>query len=82
MSKTFPQESSEAFLNLKRSALPRTKKTSPACFDRVVWKALRQKDIVSFGFLKKKLFGTLPPHLNKPMGFITKLLEIQFKDSP
>jgi len=26
MSKTFPQESSEAFLNLKKSALPRTKK--------------------------------------------------------
>jgi len=26
MSKTFPQESSEAFFNLKQSALPRTKK--------------------------------------------------------
>jgi len=26
MRKTFPQESSEAFLNLKKSALPRTKK--------------------------------------------------------
>jgi len=26
MSKTFPQESSEAFLNLKNSALPRTKR--------------------------------------------------------
>ena len=69
MSKTFPQESSEAFFNLK-SALPRTK-TSPACFTRVLWKALRKKDMVSFGFPKKKLFGTLPPILNKPKGFIT-----------
>jgi len=38
--------------------------------------------MVSFGFSKKKLFGTLPPLLNKPMGFITKRLEKQFKDSP
>jgi len=50
MSKTSPQESSEAFLNLKKSALPRTKKTSPACFTRVLWKSLRKKDMVSFGF--------------------------------
>ena len=35
-----------------------------------------------FGFAKKKLFGTLPPLFNKPMGFITKLLEKQFKESP
>jgi len=38
--------------------------------------------MVSFGFSKKKLFGTLPPLLNKPMGFITKLLVKQYKDSP
>jgi len=31
--------------------------------------------MVSFGFSKKKLFGTLPPLLNKRMGFMTKLLE-------
>jgi len=31
--------------------------------------------MVSFGFSNKKLFGTLPPLLNKPIGFITKLLE-------
>jgi len=82
MSKTFPQESSETFLKLKKSALRRTKKTSPACFNRVLWKALQKKDMVSFGFSKKKLFGTLPPLLNKHMGFITKLMEKQFKDSP
>jgi len=28
--------------------------------------------MVLFGFSKKKLFGTLPPVLNKPTGFITK----------
>jgi len=37
MSKTSPQESSEAFLNLKKSALPRTKKLHqrvlPECFE-------------------------------------------------
>jgi len=38
--------------------------------------------MVLFGFSKNKLFATLPPLLNKPMGFITKLLEKQFKDSP
>ena len=70
MSKTFPQESSEAFFNLKKSALPRTKKNFTSAF-RVLWKALRKKYMVSFGFSKKKLFGTLPPVLNKPMGFIT-----------
>jgi len=75
MSKTFPQEGSEAFLNLKKAALCRTKKTSLPCFNRVLLKALRKKDMVLFGFSKKKLFGTLPPLLNKPLGFITKLLE-------
>jgi len=34
-----------------------------------------------FGFSKKKLFGTLPPLFNKPMDFITKLLEKQFAGS-
>jgi len=43
MSKTFPQESSEGFLNLKKSALHRTKKTSPAFFNRVLWTTLRKK---------------------------------------
>jgi len=32
MSKTFPQESSEAFLNLKKSALRRTKKNFTSVF--------------------------------------------------
>jgi len=35
--------------------------------------------MVLFGFSKKKLFGTLPLLLNKPMGFITKLLEESLK---
>jgi len=38
--------------------------------------------MVLFDFSKKKLFGILPPLLNKPLGVITKLLEKQFKDSP
>jgi len=37
------QKSSEAFLNLKKSALRRARKTSPACFNRVLWKVLRKK---------------------------------------
>jgi len=32
MSKTFPQESYEAFFNLKKSALPRTKKNFTSVF--------------------------------------------------
>jgi len=51
------------------------KKLHSACFNRVLWKLLRKKDMVLFGFSKKKLFGALPPLLNKPLGFITKLLE-------
>jgi len=43
MSKTFPQEGSEAFLNLKKSALRRARKTSPACFNRVLWKHFAKK---------------------------------------
>jgi len=54
MSKTFPQESFEAFLNLKKTALPRTKKTSPACFNRVLWKALRKKRHGFIWLLKKE----------------------------
>jgi len=37
--------------------------------------------MVLFGFSKKKLFGTPQPLLNKPMGFITKLMEKQLKVS-
>jgi len=43
MSKTFPQESSETFLNLKSLHYAQQKKTSPACFNRALWKALRKK---------------------------------------
>jgi len=38
--------------------------------------------MVLFGFTKNELFGTLPLLFNKAMGFITKLLEKQFKDGP
>jgi len=77
MTKTFHQESSEAFLNLKKSALRKTKKIH----QRVLTDCF-EKHFEKFCFSKKKLFGTLPPLLNKPMVFITKLLEKQFKDSP
>jgi len=82
MSKTFPQESSETFLNLKKSAFRRTKKLHQRVLTECFEKHFKKKDMVSFGFSKKKLFGTLPPLLNKPMGFITKLMEKRFKDSP
>jgi len=56
-------------LNLKKSALPRTKKlhqrVSPECFEKHFEKRH------GFIWLLKKLFGTLPPLLHKPMGFIT-----------
>ena len=81
MNKGFPQESSEAFLNLKKSELPRTKKLH----HRVLTECFENHFEKRHGFiwlLKKKLFGTLQPLLNKPIGFITKLLEKQFKDIP
>jgi len=81
MSKTFPQESSEAFLNLKSLQFPEQKKLHQLVLPKYFEKRFEEKH----GFiwlLKKKLFGTLPPLLNKPMGFITKLLEKQFNYSP
>jgi len=57
MSKTFPQESSEAFLNLKKSALCRTTKTSPAYFNRVLWKVLRKKDIIYLATQKRNFLA-------------------------
>ena len=81
MSKTFPQESSEAFLNLKKSHYPEQKKLHQHVLTERFEKHF-EKNIVFFGFSKKTLFGTLPPLLNKPIDFITKLLEKQFKDSP
>jgi len=75
VSKTFPREFRGIFELKKVCITQNKKKTSLACCNRVLWKALRKEDVVSFGFSKKKLFGTRPPLLNKPMDFITKLLE-------
>jgi len=75
MSKTFPQESSEAFLNLKKSALPRTKKLHQRVITECFEKHFAKKTWFGLASQKKKLFGTLEPLLNKPLGFITKLLE-------
>jgi len=79
MRKTFPQEGSNAFLNLKSLHYAEQKKLHhrvlTECFEKHF-----EKTTWFFGFSKNKLFGTLPPLLNKPIGFITKLLEKQFKD--
>jgi len=56
MSKTFLLESSEAFLNLKSLHYPeQKKKISPACFNRVLGKALRKKTCFIW-LLKKETF--------------------------
>jgi len=78
----FSSREVRGIFDLENVCITQNKKTSPTCFNIVLWKALRKKDMVPFDFSKKKLFGTLQPLLNKPMGFITKLLEKQFKDSP
>jgi len=75
MSKTFPQECSVAFLNLKGLYYAEQKKLHQRVLRECFEKHFEKKDIVLFGFSKKKLFGTLLPLLNKPMGFVTKLLE-------
>jgi len=82
MSKTFPQESSEAFFNLKSLHYAEQKKLHQRFLTECFEKHFEEKDMVLFGFSKKKHFGILVPPLNKPMRFITKLLEEQFKDSP
>jgi len=82
MSKTFAQESSEAFFNLKSLHYVGQKILHQRVLTECIEKHFEKKDMVSFGFSKKKLFGTLSPLLNKPMGFTTNLLENQFKDSP
>jgi len=66
----------------KRFCITQNKKSFTSVFKQSALKSTSKKDMVLFGFSKKKLFGTFPLLLNKPMGFITKLLEKQFKDSP
>ena len=82
MSKTFPQEISEAFLKLKSLHYPEQKKIHHRVLTFCFEKQFEKKTWFHLASQKKKLFGTLLPFLNKPMGFITKLLEKQFKDSP
>jgi len=81
MSKTFPQESSETFFNLK-SLHYAEQKDFTSVFQQSALKGTSKKNMSLFGFSKQKLFNTLPPLLNKLMGFIKKLLEKQFKESP
>jgi len=72
MSKTFSQKSSEAFLNLENSALCRTKKkTAPACFNRVFWKALRKKQCFIW-LLKNEKFWQSPTSFEWAYGFHNK----------
>jgi len=58
-------------LNLKKVCITENKKKFTSVFQQSALKSTSKKDMVLFGFSKKKLFGTLPPLLNKPMGFIT-----------
>jgi len=72
MSKTFPQESSEAFLELKKVCITHNKKNSPACFNSVLWEVLRKKDMVLFGFSKNKVFWHSPTSFEQAYGFHNK----------
>jgi len=81
MSKSFPEESSEAFLNLKKSALRRTKKLHQHVLTECFEKHFERRTYFYLASQQRK-FLALSPLLNKPMGLITKLLEKQFKDSP
>jgi len=70
MSKTFPQESFEAFLNLKKSALRRTKKLHQRVLTVRFEKDFNKK--TSFYLVSQKSnFLALSHLLNKLMGFIT-----------
>jgi len=56
MSKTFPQESSEAFLNLKSLHYAEQKKYHQRVY-RVLWKALRKKDMVYLASKKRNFLA-------------------------
>jgi len=60
MSKNFPQESSEAFLNLKKSALPRTKKNFTSVFQQSALKSTSKKRHGFIWLLKKETFWHSP----------------------
>jgi len=57
MSKTFSQESSEAFLSFTKSALRRTKKIT-SVFQQTALKRTSKKRTLLSGFSKEKLVGT------------------------
>ena len=50
MSKTFPRESSETFLNLKKVCIMQNKKKFTSVFQQSVLKSTSKKDMVLFGF--------------------------------
>ena len=59
MSKTFPQESSEAILNLRKSALPRTKKLHQRVLTECIEKHFEEKHGLIW-LLKKEAFWHSP----------------------
>ena len=60
MSKTFPQESSEAFLNVKKSALPQNKKNFTSVFYQSALKSTSKKRHGFIWLLKKETFWHYP----------------------
>jgi len=60
MSKSFPQESSQAFLSLKKSALRRTKKNFTNVFSQSSLKGTSKKRHCVIWLLKKETFWHSP----------------------
>jgi len=58
MSKTFPQETSEAFFEFQKVCITQNKKKLHQCVLTECFEKHSKKDMVLFGFSKKKLFGT------------------------
>jgi len=70
MSKIFPQESSEAFFNIKSLHYAEQKTLHQRVLAECFEKHFRKKK-VWFGFSKKKLFSTLPPLLRESSSFLS-----------
>jgi len=81
MSKTFPQESSEEFLNLKSLHYAEQKKLHQRVLTEYFEKHFEKKTWFYLAS-QNRHFLALSHFLNKPMSYITNLLEKQFKDSP
>jgi len=75
----FSSREFRGIFELEKVCITQNKKASPTFLTECFEKHFAKKTWFHLASQKRNCF---PPLLNKPIGFITKLLEKQFKDSP